>query len=274
MPLAPSVLGVIIALAAPECFSAHTNLAYGDAPRQHADVYMPKKHGPHTPVVVFFYGGTWQAGDRGYYRFVGTTLASNGVVAVIPDYTLYPDAPYPQFLRDNAQAVRWAKQHAAEWGGDPDEVFLAGHSAGGYDAVMLGVDKRWLADVGLDPKRDIAGVIGLAGMYDFGPQDDINLPAVFGDIEWMAGQPIRYANADVPPMLLLAGENDTEVNPGNTTRMAAHLQSAGAEATAEIFPHLGHTDTLTSIMPPFRAKAPVLRRMLDFIHQVAGRRAE
>ncbi|MGL1530619.1 alpha/beta hydrolase, partial [Vibrio parahaemolyticus] len=73
---------------------------------------------------------------------------------------IYPDL-YPSFLTDSAAAVRWARDHAGEYGGDPRRLFLAGHSAGAYNAVMLGLDGRWLAAVGMNPKTDIAGVVGL-----------------------------------------------------------------------------------------------------------------
>jgi acetyl esterase/lipase len=129
------------------------NLAYPPGPRHDLDVYAPRHPAPHTPVVVFIYGGGWDTGEKSQYAFVGDALASHGYVAIVPNYRIYPEAHYPDFLEDSAEAVAWAKAHARAYGGDPDELFLVGHSAGAYNAAMLTLDPRWLAAVGLDPHR-------------------------------------------------------------------------------------------------------------------------
>ena len=87
-------------------------------PRQALDVYRPLGAGPH-PVIVFFYGGGWECGERGQYRFVAETLTRHGYVVVIPDYRVYPEVRFPAFIEDGARAVRWARDHAAHYGGDP-----------------------------------------------------------------------------------------------------------------------------------------------------------
>jgi len=163
-------LGVaILALSSPGAVTVKHDLTYASEDRGHFDVYAPPRPSPRTPVAVFLYGGSWQSGDKALYRFVGRSLASRGIITVIPDYRVYPEVRYPAFLRDNARAVAFAKQHAAEWGGDPGRLFLIGHSAGAYNAAMLALDRRWLGEVGLDPRRDLAGFVGLAGPYDFLP---------------------------------------------------------------------------------------------------------
>ncbi len=93
--------------------------AYGASNRQRLDVYVPieiaKRVRPAQgwPVVVFFYGGSWKHGERAHYRFVGEALAARGIVTVIPDYRLYPEVRYPDFLKDNAAATAWALREAA-----------------------------------------------------------------------------------------------------------------------------------------------------------------
>ncbi|MDE2256848.1 MAG: alpha/beta hydrolase, partial [Xanthomonadaceae bacterium] len=131
------------------------------------------------PVVVFFYGGSWSEGKRHWYRYVGDALANQGVVVFIPDYRKYPDVRFPAFMHDAANAVRWARDHAAAFGGDPAHVFVMGHSAGGQIAALLACDKRYLNAVGMQP-RDLAGMIGVAGAYAFLPfvADE---PEIFGD---------------------------------------------------------------------------------------------
>ncbi len=137
------------------------NISYGPDPRQALDVYSPRRPSPGAPIVVFFYGGSWDSGRRQDYQFVGAALASHGYVTVIPDYRLYPQVRWPVFLEDNALAVRWARDHAVGLGGDPRRLVLMGHSAGAYNAAMLAVDERWLGKVGLAPGKDVRAMVGL-----------------------------------------------------------------------------------------------------------------
>ncbi|MDE1907687.1 MAG: alpha/beta hydrolase, partial [Rhodospirillales bacterium] len=125
-------------------FSVTHDIAYAPYKRDSLDVYKPV-HAHNAPVVVFYYGGSWQDGDKAMYRFVGATLAENGVVTIIPNYRLYPDTLFPGFLQDSAAAFAWAHAHAADYGGNPDQIFVMGHSAGAYNAAMLALDPEWLA---------------------------------------------------------------------------------------------------------------------------------
>ena len=266
MSLAGSVAAALLSLAAPSGIAVRHDLAYAPGSRGSLDVYLPSRVGPGAPVAVFIYGGSWQSGDRGFYRFVGATLASRGILTVIPDYRMYPAVRYPDFLRDNAQAVRFAKQHASEWGGDPARLFLIGHSAGAYNVAMLAVDRRWLGEVGFDPRRDVAGAVGLAGPYDFLPLRDEKLKIIFGPTDQRPDtQPINHVDGHAPPMLLLAGSKDGVVDPGNSTRLAAAIEARGGEAEARIYPGIGHVGLLTAILAPFRRRASVLAAIVDFI---------
>ena len=257
---------VLLALAAPGGVSVKHDLTFAAGPRGKLDVYLPGTPAPGAPVAVFIYGGAWQSGDKGLYRFVGTTLASRGILTVIPDYRVYPQVRYPDFLRDNALAVRFVKQHAREWGGDPARLFLIGHSAGAYNVAMLALDRRWLGEVGLDPRRDVAGVVGLAGPYDFLPLRDEKLRIIFGPKDMRPDtQPMNHVDGQAPPMLLLAGSKDYVVNPGNTTRLAAAIQRSGGEAEARLYPGIDHDGVLTAILSPLRHRAPVLAAIVDFV---------
>ena len=173
-----SAVDVLNATVPSDTYRNIANLPYGDQPRQKLDVYLPTQPiadqalaAGGTPMVVFFYGGSWSSGDRADYRFVGEALASHGIVAVVADYRLSPDVRYPVFLQDSALAMRWAFDNAQKYGADPARLFVMGHSAGAYNAAMLALDKRWLGGVGLSPAR-LAGWIGLAGPYDFLPIGD------------------------------------------------------------------------------------------------------
>ena len=114
-------------------------------------------------MVVFFYGGSWNSGARDDYTFVGEALASRGIVAVVADYRLYPQVRYPLFLQDGARALAWTKAHIHEFSGNPQRLYLMGHSSGGYNAAMLALDGEWLEAVGMST-RDARGWIALAAI--------------------------------------------------------------------------------------------------------------
>jgi acetyl esterase/lipase len=238
------------------------------------DVYRPA-HVEHAPVVVFFYGGSWTHGERAWYRFVGTALASHGVVAVIPDYRKYPQVKMDGFMQDAAEAVAWTHQHAREFGGAPEDMFVMGHSAGGQIGALLVTDPAWLAPYGLHP-NDLAGFIGLAGCYDFMP-----IPANEKDMLGMFGrdgasqaraQPVRFVSGNEPPMLLLQGTADKEVAPSNAISLAHVLQTHHVPVTLKLYPGVSHNALVFALSRPFKSDAPTLEDTLQFIrtHEAAS----
>ncbi len=250
------------------------NVAYMPGPRGGADIYRPIAATTPSPIVVFVYGGSWDSGARNDYTFVGAALAGKGFVAVIPDYRVYPAVRWPTFLQDNARAVAWARDHAAEYGGDPHRLFLMGHSAGAYNVIELALDRRWLAAVHMDPKRDLRGVIGLAGPYDFLPLDSDELKIIFGPPTGRAAtQPINYVDGANPPLFLATDTADTVVRPGNTERLAEKVRVAGGSVETREYKGLSHELLVGAIAAPLRLLAPVLRDVTDFIRAHADVRS-
>ena len=247
-------------------------LGYGPGPRHRLDVHSPFPRPEAAPVVIFFYGGGWEDGDRGFYQFVGAALAERGIVTVVPDYRLFPEVRFPSFLEDAADAVAWVQDEIDAFGGDPTRVFLMGHSAGAYIAAMLALDATWLSGAraaGLTPAPTLRGVIGLAGPYDFLPLHTEVLRAIFGPPEtlWQT-QPIHFVSPAAPPMLLVHGARDRTVLPRNSARLAGTLRSAGCTAEERIYPVIGHKLLVAALAFPQRFLAPVLRDSLDFIHRL------
>jgi acetyl esterase/lipase len=231
------------------------------------DVYTPT-HANHAPVVVFFYGGDWARGERAWYRFVGTALAARGVMVVIPDYRKVPQVALTGFMQDAADAVAWTHTHASEFGGAADDVFVMGHSAGGQIAALLATDASWLGAHGMHPD-DLAGFIGLAGCYDFVPvpTDDKDMIAAFGATpdEQRRGQPISFVHGAEPPMLLLQGTDDREVEPTNAISLNRAMAAWHEEASLKLYPGMGHEALLLALSRPMRDDAPTLGDILDFI---------
>jgi acetyl esterase/lipase len=247
------------------------DIPYGTAPRQALDVYAPIGTAGGRPVVVFFYGGSWDSGTKADYAWVGQALARQGYVTVVADYRLYPDALWPLFLEDCALAVGWARSHAEAYGGDPARLVVMGHSAGAYNAVELAVDDRWLGSVGLDPHTDIRAVVGLSGPYDFLPLQSDELKTIFGpEAQWPDTQPINHVDGRAAPMLLLTGDRDHTVNPGNTDRMAARITSRGGKAQVIHYPSLDHVRMVGALAAPLRWMAPVMADVTAFIDAQTG----
>ena len=228
------------------------------------DVYAPHAAAD-APVIVFFYGGSWEEGRRRWYRYVGEALASHGIVAMIPDYRKFPDVRFPAFMADAANATKWAFAHATEFGGDPRRIFVMGHSAGGHIAALLACDKRYLAKVDLVP-RDLAGMIGLAGAYAFLPYVD-DEAEIFGDNAKgrYNSQPINFVDGDEPPLLLLQGLDDDEVTPNNAEAMAERAQAMNGTAELKLYPYTDHGDLLVALARGRKGKPPVMRDILDFV---------
>ncbi len=270
MPLllagACSPAGIVNALA-PDRLVA-SSIPYASGPRHSLDVYAPARAGSHGhPVVMFIYGGTWNAGCKRMYRFVGGALASLGFVVVIPDYRLYPEVRYPAFLQDCASAFDWTRRNARHFGGDTRRPFLMGHSAGAYNAAMLALDARWLLPFGMTPLGDIRGMVGLAGPYDFLPLDTDELRAVFAPGKpLISTQPIDHVDGRNPPLLLLAGKDDHIVQPSNTIRLAAAVRAQGGFALDRLYPGIGHVEIIGAFSGALRFLAPSLRDSAAFMH--------
>lgn len=249
-------------LAAP----AVRDVSYGSGPRQQVDVYPAPGTGA-KPVVVFFYGGGWDSGRRQDYAWAARALAAQGFVTVVPDYRLVPEVRFPAFLEDSAAAVRWARDHAAEYGGDPDRIVLMGHSAGAYNAVMLGLDRRFLDAAGV-PQSAIRGVVGLAGPYDFYPWDADASRNAFGQYpEPLQTQPVTFARAAAPPLLLLHGDKDPTVRMRNTERLAAKVREAGGRVETKIYPGVDHRAIVLALSRPFRGRATTLADATAFVRE-------
>jgi acetyl esterase/lipase len=248
------------------------NVAFGPQAHQRLDVYAPRrgKGQAGLPVAVFFYGGSWDTGKRTDYGWVGQALASRGFVTVLPDYGLYPQVRYPAFLQDGAQAVRWAQDHAAEFGGDPTRIVLVGHSAGAYNAAMIALDTRYLQAAGVDPKH-IRALGGLSGPYDFLPLTDPIAERTFGQANDLPGtQPTSFVTKDAPPAFLATGDDDTTVFPKNTVKLAAKYRAAGVEVEERHYARVDHVSMVLALSRPLRGRAPVLQQMTEFLHAHAG----
>lgn len=264
-----SGVGTLNAVTTTRSYQLDAGIPYGSLPRQKLDVYTPTTPAPDGgwPVVVFFYGGTWNTGERAQFKFVGEAMAARGVLTLIADYRLYPEVRYPDFLMDSALAVAYGLENAKRLGGNRQRLFAMGHSSGGYNAAMVALDARWLRTTGHD-LRELAGWIGLAGPYDFYPMENPEAMPVFFHPNYPPNsQPIGMARSGAPQTFLGAPTHDRLVDPErNTRQMAEKLQAAGVPVTLRFYERASHATLIGAFAWPLRWLAPVLEDVAAFVH--------
>ena len=252
---------------------APVTLAYGESQRQRVDIYPQPVVGNRAgaPVIVFFYGGAWASGARTDYAFVARTFHDLGYVVAIPDYRLTPEVVYPGFVQDSAAAVQLVMDRVREYGGDPDRVVLAGHSAGAYNARMLAMHARWLPQA---VRQRIRGVVGLSSPVNFLP---IQMPEARRAFSWpntpVDTQPIAHVSAAAPPMLLITAQRDPLVDPEiNSRALAARLKAVGADVTVETFDGpfglMTHANIVATLSDRLSFLAPTIARISAFVERV------
>lgn len=240
-------------------------ITFGSDPRLRLDIYGPAKADGPSPVIVFFYGGSWASGTRLGYGFAAKAFAARGYTVVIPDYRLVPDVHFPAFVEDGAAAIAWTEANIARHGGDSARLSLIGHSAGAHIGMLLALDPRWLRAAGSDPAR-LRAAVGLSGPYDFLPFSVGATRNAFGRApDPQLTQPINFARGDAPPILLATGTEDTMVLPRNSRKLAKALQGAGATVELREYDGIGHVGIVLALSKPFRGRAPVLADALAFL---------
>jgi acetyl esterase/lipase len=227
------------------------------------DLYLPAS-GRNFATLVWFHGGALKAGskDGGETPKIARALAGDGIAVASVNYRLSPKATYPAYVEDSAAAVAWVRAHIAEHGGDPAKVFISGHSAGGYLALMLALDARWLQPHGLTPDS-FAGYIPVSGQvmthYTVREERGIGKETIIAD----EAAPVHYCRKDTPPMLVLAADHDMAARAEENEYLVATLKGAGNKNVAyQKFSDRTHGSIANNIP---KTGDPVRKAILDFI---------
>lgn len=169
------------------------------------DLYYPATKTDY-PTLVWFHGGGLEGGEKG----IPDELKNRGVAIAAVNYRLSPEVKCPAYVEDAAQAVAWVFRSISAYGGNPDKVFVCGHSAGGYLALMVGLDKSYLQKFDMDPDK-IKGIIPISGQTNthYTIKKERGLPVDIPYIDPYA--PIFHCRKNAPPLLLITGDKTREL---------------------------------------------------------------
>ena len=242
-------------------------IPYGGDPRQRMDILAPTATPARPwPVLVFFYGGGWDSGARSQYGWAAHALAARGFVVAMPDYRIVPQVHFPAFIEDAAAATARVGAIAGDYGADSSRLGVVGHSAGAHLAMMITLDRRYMAAAGA-PEL-IRAAAGLAGPYDFLPLDvPASVNAFSRAPDLTLTQPVTFVRADAPPLWLGHGTDDELVHAEDTTILCERMRAVGGRCEAKLYPGLNHADLIATFSPLFRKKAPVLDDVTAFLRR-------
>lgn len=180
---------------------------------QMLNIFSPKKNTVLKDVLIFIHGGNWNSGKPSIYNFFGARLARKEVVAVIIEYPLSPKATYKEMAFATAAAVTWVKQHIAQYGGNPEKIFISGHSAGGHLAALVSLDNSYFDSLATGNPIKGTILIDAAGltMYDYLHAENFEQGHTYlntftnDPVQWKKASPVNFVHRGMPRMLIYQG---------------------------------------------------------------------
>jgi acetyl esterase/lipase len=223
-----------------------------------------------SSVLLFVHGGGLMIGDKSDVAMLGHKFAALGFTTVIPNHSVSPDVSHPAHIKDIASAFGWVHNNIENYGGDPNRIFVAGHSSGGYLAMLLATDPQYLATFGLSP-QNIRGVIPISGFFYVERLAPERPESVWGadTTTWPAASPASYALEKTPPTLLLYAENDSRERQLESIDFARQLRiQSHADVELEEIPDRNHATIGIYLMA---VDDKTSDRMLSFMRQLSSK---
>jgi len=245
--------------AALEC---RLDLAYGPHPGERLDVFPAR--GPGVPVHVFVHGGYWQRLDKSDSSFVARGLQPSGVAVVVINYALIPTVDMDELVRQCRASIVWVHKNAPSFGGDPNRIFVSGHSAGGHLVAML-MSTDWNAFAGL-PSDVIKAGCGISGLYDLEPIRLSYLNEVLKLTPESARRngPVHCPPARSGPLLLPVGGLEGAEYHRQGDELAAVWRTRRLACQTIDMPGHHHFSILTELEDPGTTLSRLLLRQMGF----------
>ena len=227
------------------------DVAYGASALQTLDVFPAAGEAP--PINLFIHGGYWRGLDKSDHSYLAEPLVAAGATTVVLNYDLCPSVSVDDIVGQVRAGVAWVWRHGAELGGDPERLYLSGHSAGGHLAVMA-MAHDWAAREGL-PADLIKGVTAVSGVYDLAPVLDISVNEEIGLTPEMArrNSPLLAPPRPACPLLLAIGERETPAWIAQSVDFAAACRTHGVDVELLRVPGEHHFSIALALADPARA---------------------
>jgi arylformamidase len=214
---------------------------YGDDPYQSIAIHAAAN--PNGTVFAFVHGGGWTSGYKEHMNFMAPVFTSAGVTFCSVGYRLAPGHMFPAGLDDVADALAWIHGNIADHGGDPDRLFIGGHSAGGHYTALLALTSDWQERRGL-PGTVVRGCLPISGVYQFGEESGLSMRPRFlgpedGETDRRAS-PMSFVSADAPPFLIAYGTEDFPHLRDQADRIEAALVGEGCDVAKIVFDGRDH----------------------------------
>lgn len=241
----------------------HLDLAYGDHPKQRLDLYLPEGEVSGAPVFLFLHGGGFREGDRAQYGAVAEPFLARGIITAVASYRLTPDGfHYPDQPDDAKRAVEWLYRHVQDYGGDPESLYVGGHSAGAILSADIGVDRGWMAGAGI-PAAALKGIVPISGPYDLrqsGRPGEQSAYAPTPELRERAS-PVLHVGDPAPAAVVAVGS--LENYQASSQELVEKLTAAGSEAAYVLLDGQDHKDTALSLADPDSPLFQAVLRMIE-----------
>jgi acetyl esterase/lipase len=237
------------------------------------DIYAPRIKDTPTDVFVFIHGGNWSSGTKSLYSFLGSRMARKGVLTVIIEYPLSPEANYQQMASASAKAVQWIKENINQYGGNADRIFVSGHSAGGHLAALISIRPEYFDSLAMpNPIKGLI-LIDAAGLDMYGYLKEEKLEATHPFLQtfsrnediWKQASPLYFLHAGMPPMLILMGEKTYPSIERSTVKFIAALKEKQANYTYQIIKGKKHKAMITQFL---YSKNPRYGQIIGFMQNI------
>lgn len=240
-------------------------------PEKQLDIYALKK-AKAEEVLIFIHGGNWNSGNKDIYKFLGARMARKGLVTVIINYPLSPEYQIQDMVKASALATQWVADNIRTYGGDPEKIYVSGHSAGGHLASLLTVRDEPFRDIGTSNPVKGAVLIDAAGLdmkwfleeMDYAPGTEYLIPFTDDPSVWEATSPIYFLSEDTRPQLILMGG---KTYPGIVLATERYLEATEKAGSPVQYYYQKGKKHRAMIVQFANTLNPVYKRILDFMEE-------
>lgn len=240
--------------------------------RRTLNVFAPKKRSSPSNVFLFIHGGSWNSGNKGLYNFFGNRMARKEVVVVIIDYPLTPEANYNDMAIAVAKAVTWAKSNIEGYGGNPEKIFVSGHSAGGHLASLVSLRNEYFDTLGTSNPIKGTILIDAAGLDMHGYLSEKEVPEKRSYLktftrnpeEWKAASPLYHLHAGMPPMLIFRGEKTHPSIIKSHEKFVAALREFEPNPQYRVLKHKKHVSMISQFV---KSRNPHYQQIIEFMNE-------